>query len=249
MNTMNIMDLIINYFTTLNWSAVGKIIAIDILLGGDNAVLIALACKDLPIELRKKGIFWGTAGAIIMRIALVGFAMSLLSIPFLKLVCGFMLIWIGAKLITQDNTDHGKDIKPSDKLWTAVKTILIADLLMSVENVIAMAGAAQKADPEHQFGLIIFGILVSIPIVVAGSQIVLKLLSKYPFIVTLGGALLGWIGGSLIISDPVVHKYLSIDPHADIFSGLSYTLAAEIICAIAVYLISLILAKKSKSST
>jgi YjbE family integral membrane protein len=242
------LDLLINHLTTLNWSAVGKIIAIDILLGGDNAVLIALACRDLPANLRKKGVFWGTAGAIILRILLVGFAMTLLSIPFLKLVCGIMLIWIGIKLVTQDGDEHGANIKTSDKLWAAIKTILIADLLMSVENIMAMAGAAQKADPEHQFALIIFGILVSIPIVVAGSQLVLKLLNKYPLIITLGGALLGWIGGGLIISDIVISKYLSIDSNTIITKintlPVTYNIIAELIGALIVYLTSTIIIKK-----
>ncbi len=211
------LDTLINFFSNLHWGAVLKIIAIDILLGGDNAVIIALACKDLPHNLRKKGILWGTAGAVIMRVVLVIFAMSLLSLPFLKLIGGLLLFWIGIKLLIQNDEDHS-DIKSSDKLWNAVKTILIADLVMSVDNVIGMAGAAQSANPDYQIILIVFGLLVSIPIVIWGSQLVLKALEKYPVIISFGGALLGWIGGGLILSDVIIENYFNINPKQAIFS-------------------------------
>ena len=188
------------------WIAVGQIILIDILLGGDNAVVIALACRGLPPQQRRMGIIYGTAGAIILRVVLIAFALALLAVPYLKLVGAVLLVWIGAKLlIPQDEEEHG-NIQSSDKLWGAVKTVIVADLVMSVDNVLAIAGAAESAG-QHQLGLVIFGLLVSIPIIVAGSQIVLKLMDRFPLIITLGGMLLGWIAGQMAVTDPAVKPY------------------------------------------
>ncbi len=188
------------------WLAVGQIIPIDILLGGDNAVVIALACRGLPPQQRRMGIIYGTAGAIILRVVLIAFALALLSVPYLKLVGAVLLVWIGAKLLLpQDEEEHG-NIQSSDKLWGAVKTVIVADLVMSVDNVLAIAGAAESAG-QHQLGLVIFGLLVSIPIIVAGSQIVLKLMDRFPMIITLGGMLLGWIAGQMAVTDPAVKPY------------------------------------------
>jgi YjbE family integral membrane protein len=186
------------------WVAVGQIIMIDILLGGDNAVVIALACRKLPPAQRTKGILWGTAGAIILRVILIFFALTLLAIPFLKVVGALLLVWIGVKLLAPDHDDAHGNIAGSDKLWAAVKTVIIADLVMSVDNVIAIAGAAQGAGDGHQMPLVIFGLLVSIPIIVWGSQLVIKLMDRFPMIITLGGMLLGWIAGTMLISDPAV---------------------------------------------
>lgn len=185
------------------WIAVGQIIMIDILLGGDNAVVIALACRKLPPALRAQGILWGTAGAIVLRVVLIFFALTLLAIPFLKLVGAALLVWIGIKLMQPEAEGHG-DIPASDKLWAAVKTIIVADLVMSVDNVIAIAGAAQSAGGEHQMPLVIFGLLVSIPIIVWGSQLVIKLMDRFPNIITAGAMLLGWIAGTMAVSDPSI---------------------------------------------
>ncbi len=190
------------------WVAVGQIILIDILLGGDNAVVIALACRSLPPEQRRKGIIWGTAGAIILRVVLIAFALALLAVPYLKIVGAVLLIWIGVKLLIPEDEDEHSNIQSSDKLWGAVKTVIVADLVMSVDNVIAIAGAAQGAGEEHQMALVIFGLLVSIPIIVWGSQLVLKLMDRFPMIITLGGMLLGWIAGTMAHTDPAVVDYL-----------------------------------------
>lgn len=190
------------------WVAVGQIILIDILLGGDNAVVIALACRSLPPEQRRKGIIWGTAGAIILRVILIAFALALLAVPYLKLVGAILLIWIGVKLLVPEDEDEHSNIQASDKLWGAVKTVIVADLVMSVDNVIAIAGAAQGAGEQHQLALVIFGLLVSIPIIVWGSQLVLKLMDRFPLIITLGGMLLGWIAGTMAHTDPAVVSYL-----------------------------------------
>ncbi|HMM84949.1 TerC family protein [Azohydromonas sp.] len=192
------------FLTPAFWVAVGQIIMIDILLGGDNAVVIALACRRLPARQRTAGILWGTAGAIGLRVILIFFALTLLAIPFLKLVGAALLVWIGIKLLVPEHEDAHGSIEASDKLWAAVKTVIVADLVMSVDNVIAIAGAAQGAGEGHQMPLVIFGLLVSIPIIVWGSQLVIKLMDRFPIIITLGGMLLGWIAGTMAVSDPAV---------------------------------------------
>jgi YjbE family integral membrane protein len=196
------------FLTPAFWIAVGQIILIDILLGGDNAVVIALACRGLPPKQRKMGIIYGTAGAILLRVILIAFALALLAIPYLKLVGGVLLVWIGVKLLAPlDEGDDHSNIQSSDKLWAAVKTVIVADLVMSVDNVLAIAGAAESAG-QHQLFLVIFGLVVSIPIIVAGSQIVLKLMDRFPIIITLGAMLLGWIAGQMIFTDPGLKPYL-----------------------------------------
>lgn len=194
------------------WIAVGQIIMIDILLGGDNAVVIALACRQLPPNLRTKGIIWGTAGAIGLRVVLIFFALALLAIPYLKLVGAVLLVWIGVKLLVPEAEDGHGDIQASDKLWAAVKTVIIADLVMSVDNVIAIAGAAESAGGDHKMPLVIFGLLVSIPIIVWGSQLVIKLMNRFPAIITLGGMLLGWIAGTMAVTDPAVLPFVPTTP-------------------------------------
>jgi YjbE family integral membrane protein len=186
------------------WIAVGQIILIDILLGGDNAVVIALACRKLPPEQRKLGIIWGTAGAIVLRIILIFFALQLLAIPFLKIVGAILLVWIGVKLLVPDHEDGHSNLEGSDKLWGAVKTVIIADFVMSVDNVIAIAGAAEASGTGHSMALVIFGVLISIPIIVWGSQLVIKLMDRFPIIITLGAMLLGWIAGTMTVTDPVL---------------------------------------------
>ncbi len=193
-------DLLVN----LHWGAVGQIIMIDILLGGDNAVVIALACRNLPHEQRNKGVFWGTAGAIILRVILITFAVMLLDLPFLKVVGAALLIWIGVKLLVPENEDEHEKIEGSAKLLGAIKTIIVADFVMSLDNVIAIAGAAQQAHDDHQTLLVIFGLLVSVPFIVFGSQIVLRLIDRFPIIVWIGGGLLGWIAGGLVTTDGAV---------------------------------------------
>ena len=191
------------FMTPEFWVAVGQIIMIDILLGGDNAVVIALACRKLPPAQRTKGIIWGTIGAIVLRVILIFFALTLLALPFLKIIGALLLLWIGVKLLAPDD-EGGHEVQASDKLIAAVKTIIVADLVMSVDNVIAIAGAAQGAAEQHEMLLVVFGLLVSIPIIVWGSQLVIKLMDRFPSIITAGGMLLGWIAGTMAITDPAV---------------------------------------------
>lgn len=180
------------------WLAVLQIIAIDILLGGDNAVVIALACRKLPDAQRRQGIFWGVAGAIFLRVVLIFFALQLLDIPWLKIVGALLLVWIGVKLLQPEAEGHG-DVAAATSLAGAIKTIIVADAVMSLDNVIAVAAAAHGS-----MLLVGFGILVSIPIVVWGSQLVLRLMDRYPVVITGGGALLGWIGGGMVLGDPAL---------------------------------------------
>ncbi|HEY9279290.1 MAG TPA: TerC family protein [Eoetvoesiella sp.] len=193
----------LEFIDTLHWGALFQIIMIDILLGGDNAVVIALACRNLQPKQRMQGILWGTAGAILLRVALIAFALTLLAVPFLKIVGGLLLLWIGVKLLIPED-DHHDGIKGSSSIWAAVKTILIADFVMSLDNVIAIAGAAQNTIADHQLGYVIFGLLVSVPIIIWGSTLVLKLIDRFPLVVTLGAALLGWIAGGMLVTDVFV---------------------------------------------
>ncbi|MGE5332124.1 MAG: TerC family protein [Nitrospirota bacterium] len=199
------------FMTPEFWVAVGQIIMIDILLGGDNAVVIALACRKLPAHQRTRGILWGTAGAIVLRVVLIYFALTLLAIPFLKLVGAALLVWIGVKLLAPDPDDAHGNIDASDKLLAAIKTIIVADLVMSIDNVIAIAGAAQGAADHHEMPLVIFGLVISIPIIVWGSQLVIKLMDRFPSIITLGGMLLGWIAGTMLVSDPALARPETLD--------------------------------------
>ncbi|PWW48696.1 TerC family protein [Melaminivora alkalimesophila] len=184
------------------WIALGQIIIIDILLGGDNAVVIALACRKLPAAQRRKGIIWGTAGAIALRVVLIVFAMQLLNLPALKAVGALLLVWIGVKLVAPQDEDEHANIQGSDKLLAAIKTILVADLVMSVDNVIAIAGAAQSSG-EHQTLLVVLGLLISVPIIVWGSQLGIRLMERFPLVIVAGGMLLGWIAGGMLATDPL----------------------------------------------
>ncbi|KXU90369.1 hypothetical protein CI15_03955 [Paraburkholderia monticola] len=200
----------LDFITTLNWGAVFQIIVIDILLGGDNAVVIALACRNLPQSQRMRGIVWGTVGAIALRVVLIAFAVVLLDVPFLKFTGGLLLLWIGVRLLAPAHEGHA-NVKPADKLISAVKTIIVADAVMSVDNVIAIAGAAEAAEQEHRLALVIFGLVVSIPLIVWGSQLILKLLDRFPAVVLFGAALLGWIAGGLMVNDPAGDRWPILD--------------------------------------
>ena len=184
--------------SSLFWIAVGQIILIDIVLSGDNAVVIALACRNLTPEQRKTGIFWGVAGAISLRVVLTVFAAMVMGLPWLKLVGGVLLIWIAVKLMLPEEQE-GHDIKASANLWGAVKTIIVADFVMSLDNVIAVAGAAHGS-----LALLLFGLAVSIPLIVWSSQLILHWMERWPVIILLGAGLLGYVAGQMIFTDPGV---------------------------------------------
>lgn len=225
-------------FQTLSWAAVFQIIMIDILLGGDNAVVIALACRNLPKRQRMQGILWGTAGAVILRVVLITFALTLLAVPFLKIIGALLLIWIGIKLLIPEDESHSK-IDGGSSVLSAVKTIIIADFVMSLDNVIAIAGAAQGARADHQTGLVIAGLVISVPIIIWGSTLVLKLIDRYPGVVLFGAALLGWIAGGMLISDQVI-----IERFGQITGTVK--VAAEIGGALLVALTGTLLARRKK---
>jgi YjbE family integral membrane protein len=186
------------------WVDVFKIIVIDLLLSGDNAVVIALACRNLPEAQRKKGILYGVGGAIGLRVVLTFFAVGLLALPYLKLIGALLLLWIGIKLILPEEDEHGEgSIKAEANLWGAVKTIIIADFVMSLDNVIGVAGAAH-GNPY----LLVFGLLVSIPLIAWSSQLVLKLIDRYPFIIYAGGALLGYVAGEMLVSEAAFKEWV-----------------------------------------
>jgi YjbE family integral membrane protein len=184
------------------WISVAEIILVNILLSGDNAVVIALACRNLSRRQRRHGIFWGVFGAIGLRIALTFFAMTLLAYPWLRLVGAALLIWIGVKLVAEDDGGEHK-VKASDRLLTAVGTIIVADLVMSLDNVVAVAAAAKGNLP-----LLVFGLVISIPIVIVGSQVIMKLIERFPMLVLAGGGLLGYIAGEMAVEDPVIEPWI-----------------------------------------
>ncbi len=185
-----------DFTSSLFWISVLQIIAIDIMLGGDNAVVIALACRKLPVAQRNKGIFWGVIGAIGLRVVMIFFALQLLAVPYLKIVGGLLLLWIGVKLLLPEDDEGHNNIDGGTTLMAAIKTIVVADAVMSLDNVIAVAGASHGS-----MVLVTFGILVSIPIVVWGSKLVLTLMDRFPIVITLGAALLGWIAGGMLLTD------------------------------------------------
>lgn len=192
------------------WVAVLQIVAIDVVLGGDNAVVIGLACRRLPERQRKLGILWGMVGAIGLRVILIFFAVTLLAVPYLKLVGAVLLLWIGVKLLMPED-EEGHHIEAGTTLAAAIKTIIVADAVMSLDNVIAIAGAAG----DSKF-LIIFGLLLSVPIIMLGSQLVIKLMDRFPIVIVLGGALLGWIAGGMVVTDVALKDWLAANvPAAD----------------------------------
>ncbi len=185
------------------WIAGLEIIVINILLSGDNAVVIALACRNLPKKQRKLGIFYGVIGAVVLRIILTFFAVALLQLPYLQLVGAALLLWIGVKLIAEEEGD-GEHIEASDRLVSAVKTVIVADLVMSLDNVIGVAGAAKGS-----LALLVFGLVVSIPLVVIGAQLIMKLIERFPILVIAGGGLLGYIAGEIAVSDAAVKDWIA----------------------------------------
>jgi YjbE family integral membrane protein len=196
--------------------AILQIIWIDLLLSGDNAVVIALACRSLPPHLRKSGIVLGAAVAILLRIIFATVISTLLAIPFLKVVGGLLLLWIAVKLAKGEEAEE-KNIAASDKLYKAVWTIAIADAVMSLDNVVAIA-AVSRGDP-WLFG---FGLALSIPLIMVGSQIIMKMIEKFPIIVWAGAALLGWIAGEMIATDRMIADRFGMEPH----SNMVYVAAA-----------------------
>ena len=210
------------------WVAALEIIVINILLSGDNAVVIALACRNLPQAQRKLGIFWGVVGAVVLRIILTFFAVQLLLLPYVQLVGAALLLWIGIKLVAEDEGD-GPEIAASDRLISAVKTVIIADLVMSLDNVIGVAAAAKGS-----LLLLVFGLVISIPLVVVGAQLIMKLIERIPWLVIAGGGLLGYIAGEIAMSDTAVKPW--IDANAPSLHYIAPVVGVLIVVAVGVWL-------------
>jgi YjbE family integral membrane protein len=200
------------------WGALLAIIVANILLSGDNAVVIAMAARSLKPEHQKKAIMWGSAAAIIMRVVLTIVAVKLLTLPYLKIIGGVLLFWIGYQLLTDH--DGEADIKSHATIGAAIRTILVADLVMSLDNVLAVASAAEKAPESARLTLLIIGLAMSIPLIIAGSTLLIKVMDKYPIIITLGAALLGFLAGSMIVTDPAVADWFKTNvPSAETLAG------------------------------
>jgi len=217
------------------WGALGSIILANILLSGDNAVVIALAARSLPPEQQKKAIFWGSGAAIVMRIVLTIAAAQLLRLPFLKIIGSLLLMYIGVDLLGEgdDDGEVGHEHKPG--MFAAIRTILVADLVMSLDNVLAVAAAAHGDNT-----LLILGLAISIPLIIFGSTMLLKVMQRFPIIITLGAALLGFLAGEMLLSDPAVVERLGELPHA-LVNGVA------VACAVLVVLIGRHLAGRKAS--
>ena len=184
------------------WGALLSIIVANILLSGDNAVVIALASRNLPPTQQKQAIFWGSAAAIVLRVVLTITAVALLSLPYLKIIGGLLLLYIGIQLLSDG--DGEEDMKGESSIWAAIRTILIADLVMSLDNVLAVAAAAQKGPEETRLLLLIIGLGMSIPLIIFGSAMLLKVMERFPIIITIGAGLLGFLAGGMLVDDPAI---------------------------------------------
>ena len=189
------------------WGALGAIVVANILLSGDNAVVIAMAARSLPPAQQKKAIFWGSAAAIVLRIVLTIAAVQLLQLPYLKIAGALALLWIGVQLLV-DSEDEG-EVKGAGTLGAAVRTILVADLVMSIDNVIAVAGAADRAPPAYRLPLLVVGLALSIPLIIAGSTLLMKVMERLPIIIVLGAALLGFLAGEMFVTDPALESWFA----------------------------------------
>lgn len=216
--------------------ALGSILLLDLLLSGDNAIIIALACKNLPHDHRKKAIFLGCAGAIILRVLLTFAATRLLEVPYLQFIGGVALVFIAIKLLKPEEEDLS-NIESSAKLWTAIKTILVADFIMSLDNVLSLAAVAQTV-PDGKYLLILIGLLVSIPLVVCGAQLLLKLIQHFPIIIYFGAAILGYAAAKMMVFDHAIGVYLA-----------PFALAIEIILPIIVVAVGFYMKRKAEAAS
>ena len=194
----------IEYLTNpVFWIGLLQVIIVNILLSGDNAVVIALAARSLPAHQQKQAIIWGSVAAIIMRVILTIVAVEMLKWPYLKIIGGLLLFWIAIQLLVPED-DAGDGIESSSNVLVAIRTILIADLVMSLDNVIGVAAAAKGDDV-----LVILGLAISIPLIIFGSTILVKLMDRFPVIITAGAALLGWVAGEMLITDPILVDWVA----------------------------------------
>ena len=184
------------------WASLLQIVAIDILLGGDNAVVIALACRDLPEIQKKRAMLWGVAGAVGVRLVLMFFALALLRVPYLKMAAALFLFWIGVNLLGGEASEGGS-AQGKESLFSAIRTIIVADAVMSLDNIVGVAGAA-----KDDMMLVALGISISVPIILWGSRFVLTLMDRFPVLISAGAGLIGWISGSMLVSDAAYEKWV-----------------------------------------
>lgn len=192
--------------TSAFWIALAQIILVNIMLSGDNAVVIALASRSLPPKQQRAAIIFGSVGAIVLRVILTFFAVMLLKLPYLKLAGGLALLWIGASLLGSDDDETGPDAHSN--LGAAIRTIIVADFIMSLDNVLGVAAAA-----KGNTVLLVLGLGISIPLIIYGSQIILKLMERYPIIITVGAGLLGWVAGEMLVTDGTVADWVDANAH------------------------------------
>jgi YjbE family integral membrane protein len=213
------------------WVALMQIIGVNIVLSGDNAVVIALAARSLPPKQQKQAVLWGSGAAVVMRIVLTVVAVQLLTLPYLKLIGAALLLWIGVQLLLPEDEEEGEGEggKANTGMVAAIRTILIADLVMSLDNVIAVAAAAKGS-----LTLLILGLLISIPLVIFGSTLLMKVMERWPIIITIGGALLGWVAGEMAITDPAVKDW--IDANAAWLHYAAPVLGAVLVVAVGKFL-------------
>jgi YjbE family integral membrane protein len=185
------------------WLALGKIIWIDVFLSGDNALVIAMVCRGLPPAQRFWGMILGAAGAVLMRVAFTGVIATLMEVPYLKLVGGVALLYVAVKMLAPQSGDES-DVKQASNLWAAIGIVMMADAAMSIDNVIAVAAAANGS-----ILLLGIGLALSIPLIVAGASLIVRVLDRYPLMIWAGAALLGWVAGEVIVSDPIIAKHLA----------------------------------------
>ena len=225
-----------DFALTLNefWIPLGQILLVNIVLSGDNAVVIALAARSLPPQQQKLAIIWGSGAAIAMRIVLTIFAVQLLTLPYLKLIGAVLLVWIGIQLLSEDEGEE--NVAASSTLGAAIKTILLADLVMSLDNVLGVAAAAKGSMP-----LLIIGLAVSIPLVIFGASLLLKVMERFPIIITIGGGLLGWVAGEMAVTDPAISGWIEANaPY------MHHMYIAPILCTAVVLLAGKIISKRHK---
>jgi YjbE family integral membrane protein len=190
------------------WTALAQIIGVNIVLSGDNAVVIALAARSLPPEQQKKAVLYGSLAAIVMRVILTIVAAKMLTLPWLKIIGSVLLLWIGVKLVVPEGEGEHGDGPNASGAMAAIRTILIADLVMSLDNVIAVAAAAKDS-----ITLLVLGLAISIPLIIFGSTLILRLMDRFPSIVTLGGALLGYVAGEMAVGDSGISGWINEHAH------------------------------------
>ena len=226
-----------DFVTAPFWLAIAKIVWVDVLLSGDNAVVIALAARNLPPERQRQAVVLGSAGAIVLRVILVFFAVALLTLPYVKLIGAALLVWIGIQLLNGDD-DH-KKIDPARDLFAAVRTILVADFVMSLDNVLALAAIADTAPPSSRLLVLLLGLGLTIPLIMFGSTLLLKVIRRFPLIVTAGAALLGFVAGEMAAGDPAVAAL--VPPNEWFAPVLGVALAALVVA------VGTVLARRSAS--